>query len=74
MIIDMDSWEAGYGDGLFGRPSQCTPSLDRFSYSSGYFQARAYRKGKQEAPLRYTRLSTQRASQRPGSSSRLIII
>jgi hypothetical protein len=69
MIIDMDSWEAGYGDGLFGRPSQCTPDLDRFSYSSGYFQARAYRKGKQEAPQ-----STQRASQRPGSSSRLIII
>jgi hypothetical protein len=31
--------------------------LDRFSYSSGYFQARAYRNGTQEAP-RYARSST----------------
>jgi hypothetical protein len=73
MIIDLDSWEAGYGDGLRGRPSQCTPSLDQFSYSSGYFQAR--RAGTQEATrLRYIRPSVQRAPQRHGGSSRLIII
>jgi hypothetical protein len=76
MIIDLDSWEAGYGDGLRGRPSQCTPSLDQFSYSSGYFQARASRAGRagtQEATrLRY--MSVQRAPQRHGGSSRLIII
>jgi hypothetical protein len=41
MIIDLDSWEAGYDDGLLGHPSQCMPGLDRVSYSSGYFQARA---------------------------------
>jgi hypothetical protein len=73
MIVDLESWEAGYDDGLRGRPSQCTPSLDRFSYSSGYFQARAYRKGTQEAP-RYDRSSTQLAGQWHGASSRLIII
>ncbi len=73
MIVDLESWEAGYDDGLRGRPSQCTPSLDRFSYSSGYFQARAHRKGTQEAP-RYARSSTQLAAQRHGGNSRLIII
>jgi hypothetical protein len=72
MIIDLDSWEAGYDDGLLGRRSQCTPDLDRFSYSSGYCQARA---GTQEAPrLRYTRSSAQRALQRHGGGSRLIVI
>ena len=40
MIVDLESWEEGYDDGLRGRPSQCTPSLDRFSYSSGYFTFR----------------------------------
>ena len=75
MIIDLDSWEAGYGDGLRGRPSQCTPGLDRFSYSSGYFQARASRAGTQHVPrLHYIRSSIQRAPQRHGGSSRLIII
>jgi hypothetical protein len=71
MIIDLDSWEAGYGDGLRGRPSQCTPGLDRFSYSSGYFQARASRAGRQE---RRRPSSTQPVPQRRGGSSRLIII
>src|SRR5262249_29356298 len=75
MIIDLDSWEAGYGDGLRGRPSQCTPGLDRFSYSSGYVQARASRAGTQEATrLRYVRSSIQRAPQRHGGSSRLIYL
>jgi len=41
MIIDLDSWEAGYYDCLLGRPSQCTASLDQVSYSTGYCQARA---------------------------------
>jgi hypothetical protein len=73
MIVDLESWEAGYDDGLLGRPSQCTPGLDRFSYSSGYCQARACRAGTQETP-RYARSSTQRAPQRHAGSSRLIII
>jgi hypothetical protein len=72
MIIDLNSWEEGYSDGLLGHPSQCTASLDRYSYSRGYFQARACRKETVEGvPLR---LSTQRASQRHGRRSRLIII
>ncbi len=33
MIIDLESWETGYDDGLVGRPSQCAPGLDQFSYS-----------------------------------------
>ena len=70
MIVDLESWEAGYDDGLLGRPSQCTPGLDRFSYSSGYYQARA---GTQEEPQpRGARSSTRRVLQR--GSSRLIII
>ena len=71
MIIDLDSWEAGYGDGLRGRPSQCTPGLDPFSYSSGYFQARANRAGTKE---RRQLSSTKLDPQRRGGSSRLIII
>jgi hypothetical protein len=34
MIIDLASWEAGYGDGFLGRPSQCAPGLDRFRQCS----------------------------------------
>jgi hypothetical protein len=75
MIIDLDSWEAGYGDGLLGRASQCMPGLDRFSYSSGYCQARASRTRRQEAVrLRYIRSSMQQGRQRQGDTSRLIII
>ena len=75
MILDLESWEAGYDDGLLGHPSQCASGLDRFSYSSGYFQARACRAGTQEdLRRRYTRSSTQRAPQRHGGGSRLIII
>jgi len=69
MIIDMDSWEAGYYDALAGRPSQCTASLDQVSYSSGYSQAHAYGAELQEAALRL------RYPQRPrAGSARLIII
>jgi hypothetical protein len=71
MIVDMDSWEAGYGDGLLGRPSRRMPALDWFSYSSGYLQARARRAGTRED---FRRRATQRASQPRGGSSRLIII
>ena len=75
MIVDLESWEAGYDDGLLGRPSQCTPGLDRFSYSSGYLQAHACRAGTQEdVRLRYARSSSQQTPQRDGGSSRLIII
>ena len=75
MILDLESWEAGYDDGLLGHPSQCASGLDRFSYSSGYFQARASRAGTQDVPrLHYIRSSIQRAPQRHGGSSRLIII
>src|SRR6516162_5980787 len=28
MIVDLDSWEAGYGDGLLGRPSRRMPARD----------------------------------------------
>jgi hypothetical protein len=68
MIVDLESWETGYDDGLLGRPSQCTPGLDRFSYSSGYCQASACRAGTQEGPR------LQPGHQRQRGSSRLIII
>jgi hypothetical protein len=75
MIIDLDSWEAGYGDALLGRSSQCTPDLDRLSYSSGYFQACASGAGTQEGGrLHYIRSLIQRTPQRRGGRSRLIII
>jgi len=75
MIIDLESWEEGYRDGIVDSPFQCTPGLDRFSYASGYFQACAHRKGTPEAlQPHYTRLSMQRTSQRHGRSSRLVII
>jgi hypothetical protein len=68
MIIDLDSWEAGYYDALFGRPSQCTANLDQVSYSSGYGQARASGADLQEDPnLRYTQ-------RRRTSGPRLIVI
>jgi hypothetical protein len=76
MIIDLESFEAGYDDGLVGRPAQYAPGLDRFSYASGYFQARACCAGTQEEDFRRrnTRSSTQRAPRPHGGSSRLIII
>ena len=71
MIIDLDSWEAGYGDALLGRPSQCTPDVDRLSYSSGYFQGAGTQEG---GRLHHIRSSIQRTPQRRGGGSRLIII
>jgi hypothetical protein len=68
MIIDLDSWEAGYYDALTGRPSQCTASFDQVSYSSGYSQARAYGAELQEA------LRLRHAQRRLAGSPRLIVI
>ena len=68
MIIDLDSWEAGYYDALLGRPFQCTVSLDQVSYSSGYSQAHAYGTELQEA-LRLRHPQRTRVG-----SARLIII
>ncbi|HEY1364827.1 MAG TPA: hypothetical protein VGF60_21465 [Xanthobacteraceae bacterium] len=39
--IDLDSWEAGYADGQFGHALECPGHLDKFSYSSGYYEGRA---------------------------------
>jgi hypothetical protein len=69
MIIDLDSWEEGYTDGLLGRPSQCAVGLDGVSYSSGYSQARACKGTPEGAPLRWSM-----QSQRHGRRSGLIII
>jgi hypothetical protein len=43
MNIELDSWEAGYADGLYARRSQCAVGLDQVSYLSGYCQGRAWR-------------------------------
>jgi hypothetical protein len=45
MIIDLDSWEAGYADGQLGRRSQCPADLDPLSHSSGCGEGRACRAG-----------------------------
>ena len=68
MIIDLDSWEAGYYDALTGRPSQCTASFDQVSYSSGYSQACA-----SGGELRET-LRLRHAQRRLAGSPRLILI
>jgi hypothetical protein len=68
MIIDLDSWEAGYYDALLGRPSQCTDRFDQVSYSSGYSQAHA-----SGGKLRET-LRLRHAQRRLAGSPRLIVI
>jgi hypothetical protein len=68
MIIDLDSWEAGYYDALAGHPSQCTVRFDQVSYSSGYSQACA--SGRE---LRET-LRLRHAQRRLGGGPRLILI
>jgi hypothetical protein len=68
MIVDLDSWEAGYYDALAGRPSQCTASFDQVSYSSGYSQAHACGAELQEA------LRLRHAQRRLAGSPRLIVI
>jgi hypothetical protein len=35
MNIDLDSWEAGYADGQYGRSPQCAIGLHQVSYLSG---------------------------------------
>jgi hypothetical protein len=60
MIIDLDSWEAGYADGQLCRPSQCPANLDPLSYSSGYGEGRACRaETRRKAPrMRYPQVPT----------------
>src|SRR5262249_31228249 len=68
MILDLDSWEAGYYDALLGRPSQCTASLERVSSARGYSQPQAYGAEVQGAfRLRYPKRS------RAGSAPLIII-
>ena len=43
MIIDLDSWEVGYGDGHVGRPFECPVNRDPVSYAIGYSQGRSAR-------------------------------
>ncbi len=43
MNIDLDSWEAGYADGQYGRSPQCAIGLDQVSYLSGFCHGRARR-------------------------------
>jgi hypothetical protein len=61
MIIDLDSWEAGYADGQAGRPSHCAVGLDRVSYLSGYRHGRAWRAESRTKTVRLLRAREWRA-------------
>jgi len=65
MIIDLDSWEAGYADGRLGRASQCPTRFDTLSYCNGYCEGRAMRSGELKAAprARYVPSSIQRRLQ-----------
>ena len=56
MIIDLDSWEAGYADGRLGCGPACPENHDEVSYSSGYREGRATRAGARMKPPRLRRL------------------
>jgi hypothetical protein len=56
MIIDLDSWEAGYADGRLGCGPACPEHHDEVSYSSGYREGRATRGGARMKPPRLRRL------------------
>jgi hypothetical protein len=56
MIIDLDSWEAGYADGRLGCGPACPEHHDEVSYSSGYREGRATRAGARMKPPRLRRL------------------
>jgi len=66
MIIDLDSWEMGYADGLNGHPSRPQADLDPFSYSSGYVQGRTQ-------DSHHPQSSRRQATQSRGADSRLLI-
>ena len=66
MIIDLDSWEMGYADGLNGHPSRPQADLDPFSYSSGYVQGRTQ-------DSHHPQSSRRQATQSRGAGSRLLI-
>jgi hypothetical protein len=54
MIIDLESWEAGYADGKRGRTAACPADRDQVSYSSGHREGHAARTGtRQEVRVRY---------------------
>ena len=50
MNIDLDSWEAGYADGQYGRSPQCAIGLDQVSYLSGFCHGRARRAQSRSPP------------------------
>ena len=52
MVIDLDSWEAGYADGRLANRAKCPSNCDALSYSSGYREGVACRTEKQEATRR----------------------
>ena len=52
MVIDLDSWEAGYADGRRANRAKCPNNCDALSYSSGYREGVACRSEKQEATRR----------------------
>jgi hypothetical protein len=52
MVIDLDSWEAGYADGRLANRAKCPSNCDALSYSSGYRQGAACRSEKQQATRR----------------------
>jgi len=56
MIIDLDSWEAGYADGRLVCGPACPEHHDEVSYSSGYREGRATRAGARMKPPRLRRL------------------
>jgi hypothetical protein len=57
MIMDLDSWEAGYADGQLDRSFECRGGLDALSYAAGYRAASAYVAAKSRR-LRYARSPT----------------
>jgi hypothetical protein len=56
MIIDFDSWEAGYADGRLGCGAGCPANHDELSYASGYREGRATRAEARMKPPRSLRL------------------
>ena len=62
MIIDLDSWEAGYADGRLGCGPACPENRDEVSYSSGYREGRATRAGVRMKPPRLRHLQRRKGA------------
>jgi hypothetical protein len=45
MVIDLGTWEVGYGTDELGRLPECPVNRDHASYMSGYIPGRAARGG-----------------------------